>query len=216
MMRHSTSLIHAGLVAAAFAALHPSCAPIVPVSPAPLYHRLDYEPVSAGCSQSFSGGVRVWRFSEASPYDRSEMTVVEPEGKVSFSNTHRWVSDPGALVAESLIRDLTLDQTFPRVVGDEDPAAVPYEITGRVFEFGWIRGNGSGKAVLQVEVCLIRKSRPPEVVFRRLHEMESEPFEEDSADTFASAMSDAMCRFSSAVRRDLCAGAAEFSQASPK
>jgi hypothetical protein len=102
------------------------------------------------------------------------------------------------------------------VVGDEDPAAVPYEITGRVFEFGWIRGKGSGKAVLQVEVCLIRKSRPPEVISRRLYEMESESFEEDSADSFASAMSDAMRRFSSAVRRHLCAAAAELSKASPK
>ncbi len=192
------------LPALALAALHLACSPILPVSEPPLYHRLAYETEAVECNGSFPDGVRVWRFSEASPFDRSEMAVLEPGGEVVFSSAHRWVSTPGVLVAEALIRDLVRDRTFPRVVSGNDPAAVAYEITGRVYEFGWRKGEGSGRAVLEAEVRLVRKQGTPEVLTRRLHEVVSEPLDGNAAGSFTSAMSEAMRRFSRQVRRDLC------------
>jgi ABC-type uncharacterized transport system auxiliary subunit len=142
------------------------------------------------------------------------MTVLEPGSEVAFSGANRWVSPPGTLIAESLIRDLTLDETFPQVVSDESPVTVPYEITGRVFEFGWRKEKASGKAVLKAEVCLVRRTGTPEVILRRVYEVESEPFGENSAASFASAMSEAVGRFSRDVRLSLCNAADEVAEAS--
>jgi hypothetical protein len=128
-------------LAAGLAVVPLSCGFILPVSPAPLYYRLVYNPQPVHCDRSFPGGVRVWRFTEASPFGHSEMAVLEPGGKVAFSSANRWVAAPGTLVAEDLIRDLTLGRTFPQVVSGENPIDVPYEITGRVFEFGWRKGH---------------------------------------------------------------------------
>lgn len=197
-------------LAAALAALLPlSCSSVLPVSQAPIYYRLVYEPGPVHCDGSFPGGVRVWPFTEASPFGHSEMTVLETGGKVAFSSTNRWISAPGTLVAESLVRDLTPDGTFPQVVSAESPVSVPYEITGRVFEFGWRKEKASGKAVLRVEVCLVRRAGTPEVILRHVYEVESEPFGTDSAASFASAMSEAVRRFSRDVRLDLCKAAVE-------
>jgi len=202
-------------LAAALAALLPlSCSSILPVSQAPLYYRLVYEPQPVHCDRSFSGGVRVWPFTEASPFGHSEMTVLENGGKVAFSSTNRWVSAPGTLVAQSLIRDLTLEGVFPQVVSGESPLVVPYEITGRVFEFGWRKEKSSGKAVLKAEVCLVRRTGAPEVILRHVYEVESKPFGENSADSFAAAMSEAVGRFSREVRLGLCKAAVQAAKAS--
>jgi ABC-type uncharacterized transport system auxiliary subunit len=200
-------------LAATLALLPLSCGSVLPVSPAPLYYRLVYDPQPVHCDRSFPRGVRVWRFTEASPFGHSEMTVLEPGVEVAFSSANRWVSAPGTLIAEGLIRDLTLDETFPQVVSDESPAVVPYDITGRVFEFGWRKEKASGKAVLKAEVCLVRKTGTPEVIFRRVYEVESGPFGENSAASFASGMSEAVGRFSRDVRLSLCNAAAEASPA---
>ena len=211
MMRTLSVLLTASILAL----LPLSCSSVLPVSPAPIYYRLVYEPAPVPCDRSFpGGGVRVWRFTEASPFDRAEMTVLGPGEEVTFSSTNRWVSTPGRLVADSLIRDLTMGRTFPRVVSGEDPASVPYEITGRVFEFGWLEREGSGKAVLEVEVSLVRRSGTPEVIARRRYVVESEPFTQDAASAFAAAMSEAVGRFSREVRVDFCKAAAESSKPS--
>jgi ABC-type uncharacterized transport system auxiliary subunit len=211
MMRTAYVLLTASILAL----LPLSCGSVLPVSPAPIYYRLVYEPAPVPCDRSFAGGgVRVWRFTEASPFDRAEMTVLGPGEEVTFAGTNRWVSTPGRLVADSLIRDLTMGTTFPQVVSGENPAAVPYEITGRVFEFGWVERKGLGKAVLEVEVSLVRRSGTPEVIARRRYEVESAPFAQDSASAFAAAMSEAVGRFSREVRVDFCNAAAEFAQPS--
>jgi ABC-type uncharacterized transport system auxiliary subunit len=177
---------------------------LFPKAKPPVYYQLDYQPAPVHCRQAFPKGVRVWKFTDSSPYRRTEMVVLEPQGKVAFSSAFQWVANPGTLVADSLQRDLTLSRLFPQVVSANDPAAAPLELSGHVFVFAWERAGAVSRAALQVEVSLIDTEAPRRVLFRRGYDLTSPPLGEDSSSAFASAMSEVMRQFSEKFRQDLC------------
>jgi ABC-type uncharacterized transport system auxiliary subunit len=177
---------------------------LFPKSNPPVYYQLDYQPAPVHCRQAFQKGLRVWRFTDASTYQRTEMVVIQPQGQVAFSSAFQWVARPGALVADDLQRDLAKSRLFPQVVSGNDPVTVPLELTGRVFVFAWERNGASSRAALQVEVSLIDTDEPRHVVFRRQYDLKSQPLGEDSSAAFARGMSELMGQFSERFRQDLC------------
>lgn len=180
------------------------CSSIFPRAAPPIYYQLKYQSPVVRCRQAFTKGLRVWQFTSSSPYRRTEMVVVKPEGKVSFSSAFQWVANPGTMVAESLQHDLTSSRLFPQVVSANDPAAAPLELSGRVFVFAWDRAGTVSRAALQVEVSLIDTEEPRQVVFRREYDLSSQPFAENSSSAFARAMSGLMREFSARLQQDLC------------
>jgi ABC-type uncharacterized transport system auxiliary subunit len=177
---------------------------LLPKSKPPVYYQLDYQATPLHCGQAFQKGLRVWRFADSSTYQRTEMVVIQPQGKVAFSSAFQWVARPGSLVADNLLRDLTMSRLFPQVVSGNDPVTVPLELTGRVFVFAWERAGGTSRAVLQVEVSLIDTDEPRHVVFRREYNLRSDPLGEDTSSAFARAMSELMKKFSEEFQQDLC------------
>jgi ABC-type uncharacterized transport system auxiliary subunit len=187
-------------------ALLAGCASLIfPTGKAPVYYQLDYRSPTMRCSRAFPQGVRVWKFATSSPYDRTEMVVLQPDGQVRFSGGFQWVAKPGTLVAESLQRDLTCSSLFPQVVSPDNPTVVPLELTGHVFVYAWERGGLASWAVLSVEVSLINSRTPRKVIFRREYSLKSGPFVEDTSAAFARAMSALVREFSERFQRDLCA-----------
>jgi ABC-type uncharacterized transport system auxiliary subunit len=176
----------------------------LPSAAPPVYYQLDYPPAPVHCSRPFQKGVRVWKFATSSPYGRTEMVVLKPEGQVLFSSAFQWVASPGTLVAESLLRDLSLSRLFPQVVSANDPANVPLELSGHIFTFAWERSGMTSWATLQLEVSLIDTEAPRRVIFRREYDLRSQPFVADTSAAFARAMSDLMQEFSQKFQRDLC------------
>jgi ABC-type uncharacterized transport system auxiliary subunit len=186
-------------------ALLAGCASLIfPSAKAPVYYQLDYLSPAVRCSRTFSQGVRVWKFNNSSPYDRTEMVVLNPDGQVQFSSGFQWVDQPGTLVAENLQRDLTGSSLFPQVVSPNNPAVVPLELTGNVFAYAWERGGLASWAVLSVEVSLINTRSPRKVIFRREYKLKNGPFMDNSSAAFARAMSGLMGEFSEKLQRDLC------------
>jgi ABC-type uncharacterized transport system auxiliary subunit len=177
---------------------------LLPKSKPPVYYQLDYQATPLHCGQALQKGLRVWRFADSSTYQRTEMVVIQSQGKVAFSSAFQWVANPGTLVADSLQRDLTLSRLFPQVVSANDPAAAPLELSGHVFVFAWERAGAVSRAALQVEVSLIDTEAPRRVLFRRGYDLTSPPLGEDSSSAFASAMSEVMRQFSEKFRQDLC------------
>jgi ABC-type uncharacterized transport system auxiliary subunit len=187
-------------------ALLAGCASLIfPSGKAPVYYQLDYQSPLVRCSRGFHQGVRVWKFAASSPYDRSEMVVLQPDGQVRFSSGFQWVAGPGTLVAESLQRDLTCSSLFPQVVSVDNPTVVPLELTGHVFVYAWERGGLASWAVLSVEVSLINTRTPRKVIFRRQYSLKSGPLVDNSSINFARAMSALMREFSEKLQTDLCA-----------
>jgi ABC-type uncharacterized transport system auxiliary subunit len=176
----------------------------LPSAAPPVYYQLDYHPAAVHCPQSFKKGVRVWKFVTSSPYGRTEMVVQKPQGQVQFSSAFQWVAGPGTLVADSLLRDLTLSRLFPHAVSANDPAYAPLELSGHIFDFAWERGAATSHAALQVEVSLVDTESPRWVIFRREYDLRSEPFGEDTSAAFAQAMSQLVAEFSAQFQRDFC------------
>jgi ABC-type uncharacterized transport system auxiliary subunit len=185
----------------------------LPKAAAPVYYQLDYQHTPVPCSRAFQKGVRVWKFTSSSPYGRTEMAVLNPEGKVQFSHSFQWVASPGTLVSQSLLRDLTLSPLFPQAVSANDPANVPLELSGHVFVFAWERTGSISRAALQVEVSLIDTEPPRRVIFRRSYDLKSGPMVENTSAAFAQAMSGLMQEFSQKFQQDL--GAALITSPAP-
>lgn len=122
----------------------------LPSAAPPVYYQLDYQPAVVPCPQAFKEGVRVWKFSTSSPYGRTEMVVLKPQGQVQFSSAFQWVASPAILVAESLLRDLTQSRLFPRSLGANDPTNASLELSGHIFVFAWERSGATSRAALQL------------------------------------------------------------------
>ena len=177
---------------------------LLPKSPPPVYYRLEYKSVGVKCAKSFTGGLRVWDFITSSPFDQSDMVVIDHGQQVSFSGSFQWITSPGTMVAESLLRDLNEGSLFPQVVSGDSPIEVPLALTGHVFTFAWMRQGSTARAMLQVEVSLSATGPTNRLIFRRIYELISVPFTEDTAAAFARAMSGIVSQFSQQLQRDLC------------
>jgi ABC-type uncharacterized transport system auxiliary subunit len=177
---------------------------LLPKSPPPVYFRLEYKSVGVECAKSFTRGLRVWDFITSSPFDQSDMVVIDHGQQVSFSGSFQWITSPGTMVAESLLRDLNEGSLFPQVVSGDSPIDVPLALTGHVFTFAWMRQGSTARAMLQVEVSLSSTGATSRLIFRRTYELKSAPFTEDTAATFARAMSGIVSQFSQQLQRNLC------------
>lgn len=171
---------------------------------AAVFYHLDYDPPPIDCPRSFGEGVRIREFSAASPYDRTEMTVLGPAGEVRFSGAYQWVAPPGRMVAESLGRDLSEGDLFPAVSMDADLSFSPLELTGRIYTFAWEPDEGAERAVLTVGISLTGTDGGSEILFNRIYRLRSPPQPGGKAPLFASAMSELVRDLSVRLRQDLC------------
>lgn len=173
-------------------------------TPAPVYYQLEYEPVSVDCPKGFQKGVQIWGFGASSPYNQPDMVVIEKGQKVNYSGSYQWVASPGTLVANSLQRDLTEGPLFTQVVGSNSPLTPPLELTGHIFTFAWERTESGYRAHLYVETSLVDTSGRRKVILRKGYRFTSKPYQNDSPDNFAEAMSSVMQEFSKSFQEDLC------------
>lgn len=176
----------------------------LPSAAPPVYYQLDYQAAAVHRPQAFKKGVRVWKFATSSPYGRTEMVVLKPQGQALFSSAFQWVANPGILVADSLLRDLAQSRLFPQAVGANDRTNAPLELSGHIFVFAWERRGAASQAALQLEVSLVDIEAPRQVIFRQQYDLRSEPFMEDTSTAFARAMSDLVAKFSKKFQQDLC------------
>jgi ABC-type uncharacterized transport system auxiliary subunit len=175
-------------------------------APSSLY-LLHYAPQMLECHQGTAQTVRVWPLEAAAPYDQEAMVVLSNATKVEYSAQHRWVAQPGQLVANWLIRDLSQDRLFAEVLGFSEPVTAHWGLGGRLFAFAWKRLGDRSQAILDLEMTLMEN--PPglqrNILFRKHYQLASEPTSNSSAEGFAQAMSALAREFSAQLRNDLCA-----------
>ncbi len=179
---------------------------------APDYFQLDYAFEPSTCSKPFPGAVRVWSFSASAPYDNEQMVAVTPSGNVRSSSNHKWISPPGDMLADKLMRDLSMSHVFEDAVPVGSPIAAVYGISGHVYRFA-IEENGSPPcAVLDVEITMWRESPPRTVLFRKHFHYRSAPLSKTEPLEFAGAMAGLASRLSVDLRNGLCAITADSSR----
>lgn len=172
----------------------------------PEYYGLDYAYEASPCSRNDSeDGLRVWSFTASAPYNRAQMVITNPSQKVSYSSQHQWVAPPGDMIADILLRDISLSHMFSKTVSAGDPYTAQDEMSGHVFRFGWEDFGSKGRAVIELEVSLWKEKPKRAVLLRKHYQFESEFIAELNPETFARAMSGLVQRVSRQLRQDICA-----------
>jgi ABC-type uncharacterized transport system auxiliary subunit len=187
------------------AAILTGCLSMTTQSQAPKYFQIRYQSPQVQCSSGLDADVRVWPLTASTPYDREQMILLDSEHKVRFSQSNRWVAPPGQMLSDRLAKDLSGGPLFNRVITPVDPFTARVNLGGNLYRCAWSRENGTGRAVLEVELTLWVEDGERQVLFRRLYTLKSEPAELDRADDFAEAVSRLARELSLRARRDICA-----------
>jgi ABC-type uncharacterized transport system auxiliary subunit len=168
--------------------------------------QLEYTPRPGACRTSFPASVRVWPLEASSPYDQEAMVVLSDAARVRYSSQYSWVAQPGKLVADWLLRDLSQSQLFPSVMTSGETFPSSFDLGGRLFAFSWQRRGDRWEAVLDVEITLVenRSGQPRQVVLRKAYRLVSKPAPEHDPETFARTMSSVVGELSSKLQNDLC------------
>jgi len=127
---------------------------LVSTSSPPRYFQISYSYKPEKCIGKIGGTLKIWPFSASAPYDRDEMIVLDSFRQVHFSPLYRWVSFPGNMISDMLLRDMSRSTLFNQVVTAGNSAETGLEMGGHVYEFAWRQEAGSGHAVLDVEISL--------------------------------------------------------------
>jgi ABC-type uncharacterized transport system auxiliary subunit len=174
-------------------------------APSSLY-QLHYTPEPGACNQRFPGDVRIWPLQAAAPYDQEAMVVLSDAAQVQFSAQHRWIAQPGQLLANWLIRDFGEDNTFTSVFASGEPFSTTFDLGGHLFSFGWKRQQQTSQAILDLEMTLVenQQGRARSILFRKHYQLVSQPSHDNGPEGFARAMSELLRDFSAVLRRDLC------------
>lgn len=172
----------------------------------PVYFELSYAPPAAApCAQTIYESLEVRPFSAAAPYDREEMIILEPSRKVRFSPHYRWITPPGAMIADKLTRDLAAGAPFPQVVASAGPMHGDIQLSGHVHAFAWEdHGEEGQRALLDVQVSVWREKPIRRVLFQKQYRLAGDRSASASPEQFAEAMSLLIARLSSQLQEDLC------------
>jgi ABC-type uncharacterized transport system auxiliary subunit len=133
------------------------------------------------------------------------MVVVTPSRNVRFSSTHKWVGPSGNMLADKLMRDLSLSRVFEDAVPVGSPVFAPFEMNGHVHRFALEENGSPPQAVLDLEVTVWPGKPVRAVLFRKYFHYQSAPLSQTDPSEFAKAMAELVSRLSLDLRAELCA-----------
>ena len=149
--------------------------------------------------------MRVWPFSAPAPFDREQMIVISPSLQVRFSSHYKWVSPAGNMIADNLMRDLSLGMVFENTVPVGNPMPAAYEMSGHIYRFALEENGSPPHAVLDLEISLWQEKPVRTVLFRKHFHYQSPPLTATGPGEFAAAMAGLVSQLSIDLRNDLCA-----------
>ncbi len=173
-------------------------------SVAPDYYQIDYPFQPPSCAKPFPGAVRIWPFSAPAPFDREQMVMISPSLQVRSSSHYKWVNPAGNMVADNLMRDLSLGMVFDNTVPMGNPMPAAYEISGQIYRFALEENGSSSHALLDLEISLWQE-KPRAVIFRKHFHYQSPPLTSTGPKEFAAAMAGLVAQLSTDLRDSLCA-----------
>ncbi|MDR3569843.1 MAG: ABC-type transport auxiliary lipoprotein family protein [Syntrophobacteraceae bacterium] len=176
---------------------------LFPKSSPPQFYRIDYPFHPSSCAEPFPATVRIWPFNGALPYDRQEMIATAPGLQVRFSSHYQWVASPPDMIANDLVRDLSIGKVFENVASAKSSMAAAYGISGQLYRFDLEKRGASSYALLDLEITLWRE-KPRTVIFRKHFHYQSPPLTSNGPSEFAAAISELVSHLSMDLRNDLC------------
>jgi ABC-type uncharacterized transport system auxiliary subunit len=181
------------------------CSGLFSKSVAPDYYQIDYPFQPSGCSEPLQGAVRIWPFNAAAPFDGEQMIMMSPSHQVRSSSHYKWISAAGNMIADNLMRDLSLGMVFEDTVPVGNPMPAAYEISGQIYRFALEENGPSPHALLDLEISLWQEKPARTVLFRKHFHYRSPPLSATGPNEFAAAMAGLVAQLSTDLRNDLCA-----------
>ena len=196
-------------------ALLPGC--ITLSSPPPRIHEyvLEYD-LPATAREGLPVVLRVSLLTIAPTYAAPEIAYRTAANRIGKHPYDRWATEPSAMVADLLARDLASSGAYEAVVHGSSLLRSDYDLGGEVDELGERRSDGC-IAHVRLRLLLRRSGRSRDgraVLFQRPYEAEESCGGSDPARLVA-AMSRAMQRLSEKVQEDVYATIAADRQTEP-
>lgn len=193
----------AGVRAAALLLLLTGCMGSFSRTTPPDYFQIEYAFQPSFCAEQYPGAVRVWFLSASAPHDREQMVVVTPSREVRISSNHQWISPAGNMLADKLMRDLSMARLFEDAVPVGSPIFAPFEMSGHVRQFALEDGSAS-YAVLDLEITLWQEKPVRAILFKKNFHYRSAPLTRKDPAVFAEEMSRLVSQLSLDLRNELC------------
>lgn len=160
---------------------------------------LALEPVlPAGGLRAGAPALEVEAFATAAPFGSDRVPTREGTSRWSFTTYHRWVSDPGEMIASAARDHFSHCDLFGAVFTPPGPVAADYRLSGAVRSLYWDRVKRA--AVLELEVSLI--ALPDALRDFRLYRREV-PIAGEDVQAFLQAASSALGLVLADLERDI-------------
>jgi ABC-type uncharacterized transport system auxiliary subunit len=152
----------------------------------------------AGSARAGAPSLEVEAFATAAAFRSDQVSVKDGPSRWTFTTHHRWVAEPGELVAASARDYLSRTDLFGAVFTPPGPVEADYRLSGAVRGLYWDREQRT--AVLEVEVSLI--ALPGALWGFWIHRREA-PVAGDEVADFLRASSSALGQVLADIGRDL-------------
>jgi cholesterol transport system auxiliary component len=119
--------------------------------------------------------------------------------------SNRWMTNPGDMVSDYLLRDLRNSGLFKAALSYRDLEDTRYVLDGSVDEFLEVDNEGTRTAVMTLSITLLDFSRSgseDRLLFQKKYQA-TEPFTEKTPTGLANAMSTGMGKLSAMIIRDI-------------
>jgi ABC-type uncharacterized transport system auxiliary subunit len=166
---------------------------------------LEYPPPVLGSKAKIPASIKVEQFSVAQAFNTTAMVYQPQPFKNETYNYSRWRVNPGFLVTDYLLRDLTAAHLFNAVFGPGSSGKYRFLLEGGVEDCKELDGPGGWQAVLALTVTLLDTTKeevPQRVVFQKNYRAE-EPMPEKTPQGLAQGMSRAMETLSARIMADI-------------
>jgi uncharacterized lipoprotein YmbA len=166
---------------------------------------LEYPAPMLGSKAKIPDSIKVEQFSVAQAFNTTAMVYQPQPFKNQTYNYSRWRVNPGFMVTDYLLRDLTAARLFKAVFGPGSSGTYRYLLEGGVEDCKELDAPDGWKAVLALTVTLLDTTKedvPQRVVFQKNYQVE-EPMPEKTPAGLARGMSRAMENLSARIMADI-------------
>jgi len=201
--------MRAWLVALLLTILLPGCGGLLREAKPTVWLALEPS-LPAGAARAGAPSLEVEAFATAAAFRSDQVSVREGTSRWTFTSHHRWVADPGEMVASSVRDYLSRTGLFGAVFTPPGPVEADYRVSGAVRGLFWDREKRT--AVLELEVSLI--ALPDALRGFWIYRREA-PVEGDEVQAFLRAASSALGLVLADVGRDVGGAVARPSGGAP-
>lgn len=176
-------------------------------APATIIEKYTFEYPSPDFSGTASTNqtLKIERFSVARAFNNKSMVFRPEPYHLDVYVSDRWMTNPGDMVSDYLLRDLRNSGLFKAVFSFRDLEDARYVLEGSVDEFLEIDTDDTRTAAMTISVTLFDFSRtgtPNRLLFQKKFQA-SEPIKEKTPTGLAHAMSNGMAKLSAQIIQEI-------------